>query len=161
MTLFRWFAPLVLLFALVAPAAAAAEPPRALDQLDLKIWNTDQGLPHNSVLSVGQTRDGMLWVGTWGGLARFDGVEFRNYTRDNTPAIGDNGMLTIAPDASGGLWVGTHRGGLLHVDDGRVVSVVAAGPSIGGHALSVLEDGRVLWIGTEGDGLYRREAGKV
>ena len=139
----------------------AAEPPRALDQLDLKIWNTDQGLPHNSVLSVGQTRDGMLWVGTWGGLARFDGVEFRNYTRDNTPAIGDNGMLTMAPDANGGLWVGTHRGGLLHVEDGRVDSVVPAGTAIGSHALSVLDAGDTLWIGTEGDGLYRRRAGKV
>lgn len=145
----------------LAAAAHAAERTRALDQLDLKIWNTDQGLPHNSVLSVGQTRDGMLWVGTWGGLARFDGVEFRNYTRDNTPAIGDNGMLTMSADTHGGLWVGTHRGGLLHVEDGRVEAVVAAGTSIGSHVLAVLELGDALWIGTEGAGLYVRRNGKV
>ena len=36
----------------------------------------DNGLPDNAVTAVLQTHDGYLWIGTYGGLARFDGVRF-------------------------------------------------------------------------------------
>ncbi len=51
----------------------AAEPPR---RYDIRAWQTDEGLPQNSVTAVVQTPDGYLWAGTRGGLARFDGVRF-------------------------------------------------------------------------------------
>ena len=39
-------------------------------------WQTEDGLPQNSVTAVVQTRDGYLWLGTYSGLARFDGARF-------------------------------------------------------------------------------------
>jgi ligand-binding sensor domain-containing protein len=39
-------------------------------------WKQTQGLPQNSVYRILQTRDGYIWIGTKGGLARFDGVRF-------------------------------------------------------------------------------------
>ena len=42
----------------------------------VKVWQTDEGLPHNSVWALAQASDGYLWVGTQQGLARFDGVRF-------------------------------------------------------------------------------------
>jgi signal transduction histidine kinase/ligand-binding sensor domain-containing protein len=45
-----------------------------------RAWQLDDGLPGNSVTGVLQTPDGYLWVGTEGGLARFDGVHFQNIT---------------------------------------------------------------------------------
>ena len=41
---------------------------------DLRVWQTDEGLPQNSVTAIAQSADGFLWVGTRAGLARFDGV---------------------------------------------------------------------------------------
>jgi len=43
-------------------------------QYTIKQWNVEDGLPQSSVRCVTQTHDGYLWVGTWNGLARFDGV---------------------------------------------------------------------------------------
>ena len=40
------------------------------------LWQTEEGLPNNNVLSIAQTQDGYLWVGTREGLARFDGIKF-------------------------------------------------------------------------------------
>src|SRR5215475_3211496 len=42
----------------------------------VKVWQTDEGLPQNSVWAITQTKDGYLWVGTQQGLARFDGLRF-------------------------------------------------------------------------------------
>jgi hypothetical protein len=36
------------------------------------------GVPQNTVYAITQTHDGYLWVGTAGGLVRFDGVQFRS-----------------------------------------------------------------------------------
>jgi ligand-binding sensor domain-containing protein len=45
----------------------------------VKSWRTIDGLPQNSVTALAQTPDGYLWVGTQGGLARFDGVRLVTY----------------------------------------------------------------------------------
>ena len=45
----------------------------------IKTFTTDQGLPHNHVRSITQDQNGFLWIGTWDGLSRYDGYEFRNY----------------------------------------------------------------------------------
>jgi len=49
---------------------------RAVDY-NVRIWQTDDGLPQNSVHAIAQTTDGYLWVGTHEGLARFDGIRFK------------------------------------------------------------------------------------
>src|ERR1044071_5550257 len=51
---------------------ATASPPR----YRFRTWNTEQGLPQNSVECITQTADGYLWLGTRAGLVRFDGVKF-------------------------------------------------------------------------------------
>ena len=40
-------------------------------------WEMKDGLPLNKVRAIAQTPDGYLWVGTFNGLARFDGVRFK------------------------------------------------------------------------------------
>ena len=42
----------------------------------VRVWQTDDGLPQNSVYAIAQSQDEYLWVGTREGLARFDGVRF-------------------------------------------------------------------------------------
>jgi ligand-binding sensor domain-containing protein len=38
-----------------------------------EVWTAEQGLPDSSVTALAQTPDGYLWIGTYNGLARFDG----------------------------------------------------------------------------------------
>jgi ligand-binding sensor domain-containing protein len=82
-------------------------------------WTTDNGLPQNSLTSIAQTRDGYLWVGTFGGLARFDGVRFKIYTTSNTPELKSNRITDLTTDKKGTLRIGTYRGCLNRYKDGK------------------------------------------
>ena len=63
----------------------ALDPHRSLDHFGHQAWRTDSGLPQNTVHSILQTRDGYLWLGTDGGLVRFDGIDFVTFDTENTP----------------------------------------------------------------------------
>src|SRR2546430_14958887 len=84
-----------------------------------RIWRTQDGLPENRIRAISQTPDGYLWIGTSGGLARFDGVRFVVYGRFNTPTMTDDNIRALAVAKDGSLWAGTDGGGLLHLPDGR------------------------------------------
>lgn len=134
---------------------------RRLDQLDIRTWATDEGLPHDTVLSLALGPDGALWAGTWGGLARFDGFEFRVHDRGSSPLIGDNGMLALAATADGGLVVGMQGGQVLSVAGSSVAAITGPQEGIAGNVLAVHAGPDALWIGVEGDGLWRWRAGRL
>jgi ligand-binding sensor domain-containing protein len=69
-------------------------------------WTTDNGLPQNTVRAIVQTRDGYLWLTTFDGLARFDGVRFTVFDKSNTPAITNNRFTALYEDRDGTLWAG-------------------------------------------------------
>ena len=79
-------------------------------QFQVQSWKVDGGLPQNTVLSLLQTRDGYLWIGTRFGLARFDGVRFTVFNSGNTPELRSENIGALAEDTEGNLWVGTHDG---------------------------------------------------
>ena len=45
------------------------------------------GLPHNTILSIAQSREGYLWLATWEGLVRYNGNEFRVFDHSRQPAL--------------------------------------------------------------------------
>src|SRR5438093_799992 len=153
------------LLGLQAGTAHALDPSRRITQYGLDVWLTRDGLPQNSVRALVQTRDGYLWLGTWGGLARFDGVRFAVFSGANTPALRDSRITALLEDADGSLWIGTAaagdiwiaaRGGLTRVHGGRVTTFGQAQGFPADAALSICadRDGN-LWIGTSGGGLVR------
>ncbi|MDB5143120.1 MAG: integral rane sensor signal transduction histidine kinase [Mucilaginibacter sp.] len=77
-----------------------------------KRYQADDGLVHNSVTSIIQDSKGLMWIGTRGGLNRFDGYTFKNYKNkeDKFGNIGNNIITTIAEDKKGMLWIGTGKG---------------------------------------------------
>jgi len=155
-----WIVCLTLAAALV-PRANALDAARPLIDLSLQTWNTDQGLPHDAVIALAQTEDGNLWAGTWDGLVKFNGAEFRNFNHDNTPQLRDDGTLALYAGRDNSLWVGTHRGGLARWRDGHWTSFSQQADSPFSHVLTLLEiRSGVLLIGTEAHGLVRFENGK-
>jgi signal transduction histidine kinase/ligand-binding sensor domain-containing protein len=85
-------------------------------------WTTDNGLPHNTVYDIHQTRDGYVWLTTFDGLVRFDGVRFTVFNRANSPGISSNRFLRLYEDASGDLWAGTEDSGLVRYHNGHFTS---------------------------------------
>ncbi|MEI9963190.1 MAG: two-component regulator propeller domain-containing protein [Limisphaerales bacterium] len=76
-----------------------------------RTWQSDDGLPDNSITSIGQTSDGYLWVATQGGLVRFDGVQFK---RLSLPVISGMpiGMIRALTVCEGNhLWLALEGGG--------------------------------------------------
>jgi len=69
--------------------------------------------------SIAQTPDGYLWVGTFNGLARFDGVRFTVFHEGNTPALGNSGVTHLQVDETGALWIVTLTGGLVRMAVGQ------------------------------------------
>jgi len=83
---------------------AAAAPPVPPDTIAvsadyvLRVWETDDGLPQNTVTGITQTADGYLWVATKGGLTRFDGVRFTPFFKGTTPALESSYARAVAKD---------------------------------------------------------------
>lgn len=78
----------------------------------LRKWSTADGLPEDSATAIAQTRDGYLWIGTWDGLARYNGDSFTVFNPANTPQLPDRGIVNLHADQHDRLWVST-TGGLV------------------------------------------------
>lgn len=81
-------------------------------------WQTEDGLPQNTVTSIIQTRDGYLWIGTLGGLSRFDGEKFRDFDGSTSPGLKDGRISSLFEDSQGCLWIGHDLGGVTRYQGG-------------------------------------------
>jgi PAS domain S-box-containing protein len=148
-----------------APEVAAAggpelRPPGALEHV-LESWQSDRGLPQNTVFAIARTTDGYLWLGTEEGLVRFDGVRFVVTDGSTAPQMRSNDVRALLADPDGSLWIGTNGGGLLRLEEGTL-TVLGTSDGLAGDAVLSLHKGRqgVLWIGTT-RGLSRLEDKRI
>jgi ligand-binding sensor domain-containing protein/signal transduction histidine kinase len=120
-----------------------------------RVWQTQDGLPENTVQAFAQTHDRYLWIGTSGGLVRFDGARFVVFDRGNTPEIHENSIFCLTVLHDGSLWAGTDGGGLLRYQKGAFRAYSAADGLTNGFVRAVYEDREgKLWVGTD-DGLFQ------
>lgn len=119
-----------------------------------EVWTTRQGLPHNQINAIAQTPDGYLWLGTWEGLVRYNGLEFQLFDRSNTPELQDNGVRSLSVAADGAVVVGTSRGGVSIKRGNRWQTWRQRDGLAQDEIMTALQDrqGR-LWAGTESMGL--------
>ena len=141
-----------------ATTAGALDPSRRLTQYVQVHWRMEEGLPHNTVRTIRQSKEGYIWLGTYAGLARFDGVRFRVYDNLNS-GLRDNEVRSLAEDKQGVLWVGTTSGGLHRLIGDRLEPFDHGIGNRTINALVVADDG-ALWVGSN-EGLHRIFAGQV
>jgi ligand-binding sensor domain-containing protein/AraC-like DNA-binding protein len=150
------------LFFLMAAALQAFNPELPASRYLQRSWTAANGLPQSTVYAILQTRDHFLWIGTDGGLARFDGVKFTLFNRDNTLGFSTNSVTALCEDTKGGVWIGTYGGGVLHYNRGEFTNFDRRQGLSSLKVWSLLADGRGrLWIGTVGGGLNLLENGRV
>ena len=92
----------------------------AAAQYRLDPFTTSNGLPQNTVSAVLQSRDGYLWIATYDGLVRYDGVRFTLFDKDNTPALRSTQFLHLFEDSTGTIWAATAGGGVVRYRQGKV-----------------------------------------
>lgn len=117
---------------------------------------TEQGLENvdiaynpNYIISMEVDKNGMVWCGTWGGgLARFDGKNWHNFTvKDGLPA---DHIFMLREDAAGQLWVGT-SGGLVAFTEGNPKTYTTNDGLYSDNVFSMAEGpDESRWIGSYG-----------
>jgi ligand-binding sensor domain-containing protein len=102
-------------------------------------------LPSANVLSLAQTRDGYLWIGTSEGLARFNGNDFVVFDTGNTSLQSDT-ISSLLAASDGTLWIGTAGGGLYRMDRGVITRV----SSVAGTIRALAEDTKhTVWVASD------------
>lgn len=117
-------------------------------RVTLDHWESEQGLPQNSVVQLARTKDGYLWIGTQEGVTRFDGVDFKNY-KDH-PGWANKSIFTntIFAASDGSLWVGT-RNGLTKIKNERFTAYTLESGLPDTYISAITEDASgAIWIGT-------------
>ena len=121
-------------------------------------WQVEDGLPQNTVKEILQTRDGYLWLGTYNGLARFDGLKFATFNTANTPAMRSEDIAALFEDSRSRLWVGTEYG-LLRYELGRLAPCPEAEAFASAHVMDIRElPDQSLVVATD-QGIFRRTNG--
>ncbi|MBE2279785.1 MAG: hypothetical protein IAE91_05290 [Ignavibacteriaceae bacterium] len=86
-------------------------------------WNSENGLPQNTVRDLVQTDDGFIWMATSDGLVRFDGIKFEIFKSIDYPELGSNRIAQLVAGDDGRIWIVTEFGKLLYFKNHRFYSV--------------------------------------
>jgi signal transduction histidine kinase/ligand-binding sensor domain-containing protein len=115
-------------------------------------WVVGRELPGTRIQTAIADREGALWIGTNGGLARW--VNGKVELLPVTDPLATASVLTIMEDREGDLWVGTETGGLHILRDQRFNTLDTRDGLSSDDTTAVVEDGAgTLWVGTTGGGL--------
>jgi signal transduction histidine kinase/ligand-binding sensor domain-containing protein len=106
-----------LLLALAMALMAVLEAGAAA-QWSIRRWQTEEGLPQNSVTCLLQSHEGYLWFGTYAGLVRFDGVRFSVFDSDRFSGLTDSRITALCEDSQGILWLGHETGNITRFAQG-------------------------------------------
>ena len=111
---------LTLTLVLTANSSFALDPARRLTQYAHTAWTVRDGYLPGGAISLAQTDDGYLWIGTLSGLVRFDGVRFVRWGSRNGEDPGPSTIVALLAARDGSLWIGANSG-LTHLAvDGKV-----------------------------------------
>lgn len=151
-----------LVLAAACLAAGSAAPARGqAPGMAFANWGTEQGLPSNIALDIAQTPDGYLWLASYEGILRFDGVAFRLFTEQDIPGLDRASFWRVDVDSAGALWGASERGGLVRYAGGEWTVFGTRHGLQSDQVTALLADtGGVLWVGTRG-GVSRVRDGRI
>jgi signal transduction histidine kinase/ligand-binding sensor domain-containing protein len=132
----------VLLCALACRAVSAQIRELTIKQFVHTAWGEKEGAP-GGILTLAQTQDGYLWLGTDTGLYRFDGVSFEHYKPQSGASFPVGSVYSLLSLPNGDLWIG--------FDDGKI-SLLRNGTTVNYTTLEGVPRGRVLGLEQDREG---------
>jgi ligand-binding sensor domain-containing protein len=133
------------------------------------VWDVGEngnGLPHPAVTSIVQTRDGYIWLGTFGGVARFDGLRFDppEVANDRVRVVLAGHIQAIHEGLDGSMWFGTRRAGVVRLNpkdgEGEVLTKKTGLADDNVRIVAETPDG-TMWFGTTEGLTARRASGEL
>ena len=134
-----------------------------------RYFDSKDGLPHDHVNDIVQDENGFIWLGTHGGLSRFDGSQFKNYYHDpnDSNSLVYNGVSRILPDGNR-IWASSLMGlsaldiltdsftRYVYTTEGERVNTIPSNPL---RIAGLYKDQKgVVWCSTRGNGFGRYNA---
>jgi PAS domain S-box-containing protein len=127
--------------------AFALSPTLDVSQYAHTAWKIRDGFAKGSILSIAQTPDGYLWLGTAFGLYRFDGVRNVLWQPPPDQQLPSTTISTLVAARDGTLWIGTWSG-LVSWKNGKLTQYAELA---GLHIFALVEDDEgSIWAGTSG-----------
>jgi len=114
------------------------------------VYNAAQGLPQSQVNSIAQDKQGYLWVGTLGGLAKFNGKDFHSFSTDNGLL---NNRVTFVRFIDNVLWVG-HEGGISRMTKDKFKKWSFGQDDKTNNVTEIIKFNDRIIISSNGGGLY-------
>lgn len=109
----------VKLFAFIFVAVYCLLPKVVCSQVPFSInYTTENGLLSNTIYESIQDKNGFIWFATELGISRFDGKQFRNFTKND--GLTDNVCIAMICDTSNRLWIGLLNGDYCFIENGKV-----------------------------------------
>jgi len=140
----------IIAYVLLFPSSASAQRTSFIE------FGVEQGLIQSQVQSVLQDNEGNLWVGTLGGLSKYNGKSFSNYSKKDS--LAEDWITTIYKDKTGNMWFGHWAGGVSMYDNeskrfqNLKIELYTRFKKIN----SILQDKTgSFWIATEGSGIFK------
>lgn len=141
-------------------SVAGQAPERSALPFARTVWHTSDGLPEDIVQSVAEARDGSLWIGTTGGISRFDGLHIQPISVPSA-SLNVKSIFCLGATRDGGIWAGTEGGGLLQIRDGQIAPYPGQERFASTYVRAIFEDSRGnLWAATD-TGLLKRPRGSA
>ncbi|AWL12288.1 Signaling protein YkoW [Saliniradius amylolyticus] len=153
----RVFFSLLTLLGLLSNVTWGMERTLPEEQLQFRRISTQDGLPSAYINTLLQRQNGFVWVGTKGGLARFDGTNFKLYQhQSHSDALPSNDVTSLLEDSNKRLWIGTSRGLVLFDETNSIFKPIELGDSKRSNTILALhqaQSGKII-VGTE-NGVFR------
>jgi ligand-binding sensor domain-containing protein len=141
------------------PAKASVHHQRQKEEMGLQ--NVDVAYNPNYIVAIEVDAQGVVWVGTWGGgLGRFDGKRWTNYT--TVEGLPGNHVFMLHIDRAGKLWVGTNNG-LTRMTGGKFEKAMTTADGLFANNIFAMATGAdgSLWVGSFGGVAHLRPERKA
>ena len=123
-----------------------------IEQYVREAWTVENGLSVGHINQIYQTPDGYIWLATFNGLIRFDGLHFTLFDVSNTPELPSNRIVLLQPGQGNSFWLFTEQRDILHIENNQFKR---HGAFLGIEHQRVLLDGDSLTWVTSNNGLKK------
>ena len=108
------------------------------------LYDNTNGLPTSEANAIAQTAEGFLWIGSYGGLIRYDGNTFERVSS----SMGISSVVDLFVDSADRLWVGTNDSGAAVIENGKTKTFNKSDGLRSLYVCTVTEQDGVIYIGT-------------